>query len=299
MFTDRKRIIRIVSVAACTGLLWMSLANPMLTGAQESQEADTMTCELVNALLDAQMTSTQWTLYPAQGDATANALSDQALRIGRDQNMLLDQIFTPVRVGRDWVLRVGILDPESHATQEYGFVFLAEDRPYFVTLDPQAENTQILLNTLLSNSEVVSRMDMASLISNISDGWLRTLPADWEAIEDTGWLGYEGDAGTVYFGSFMFPDACAPLTQIDVQRSIIDSIDDMTVLDSDVRYIGNYRWLMLVYQIEGEDETLQGRLYLRREGDRIWAIRAEVPAGTAAGTFFRQLTSSIALIAVD
>ena len=83
MFPDRKQIIRIWSTAACAGLLLLSLTQPSLTGAQESStpDGDTASCERVNALLDAALTSTEWAIYPAQADAKAQALADAALRV--------------------------------------------------------------------------------------------------------------------------------------------------------------------------------------------------------------------------
>ena len=304
MFPDRKQIIRIWSTAACAGLLLLSLTQPSLTGAQESTpDGDTASCERVNALLDAALTSTEWAIYPAQTDPSAHALADAALRVGDSQNMLLDRIFTPVRMGRDWLLRVGILDPESYDATQYGYIFLAEDTPYLISVDTQAEGIDTLLATLLTNKDDISNLDSTSYISRSADGWFWSLPADWEASDDAsdkdGWLRYEGQSGTIEFSSFAYLDNCAPLSLIDTRQDLLDELDDGAVSASSTRYIGNYRWLILVYTLEANDETWQGRLYLRRQDDRIWAIRAEVPSGTSAGTFFRQLTSSIALIAVD
>lgn len=304
MFPDRMQIIRILSAAACAGLLLISLTQPSLTGAQGSTpDGDTASCERVNALLDATLTSSEWAIYPAQADATAQALADAALRVGDTQNMLLDRIFTPIRIGRDWLLRVGILDPESYDATQYGYIFLAEDTPYLISVDTQAEGIDTLLATLLTNKDIISSLDATSYISNSADGWFWSLPADWEARDDAsdedGWLHYEGQSGTVEFSSFAYPENCAPLSLIDTRQDLLDELDDADVSASGTRYIGNYRWLMLVYTLEANDETWQGRLYLRRQDDRIWVIRAEAPSGTSAGTFFRQLTSSIALIAVD
>ena len=197
MFPDRKRIIRIFSVAACAGLLLVSLTQPSLTGAQDTAANDEpVSCELINALLDASLTTTEWAIYPADADPSAQALADAALHIGDAQNMLLDRIFMPVRIRRNWLLRVGILDPESYVPAQYGYIFLADDTPYLVSVDTQAEGVDTLLTTLLKNEEIIIRLGNAAYTSRSADGWFWTLPADWEASEDDVWLQYESDTGT-------------------------------------------------------------------------------------------------------
>lgn len=288
------------STVACAGLLLVSLTQPSLTGAQDTPTSDEpVTCELINVLFDASLTPTEWAIFPADTDPSAQALADAALHVSDTQNMLMDRIFMPVHIGRNWLLRVGILDPESYVPAQYGYIFLADDTPYLVSLDTQAQGVDTLLATLLKNDEVIRGLDAAGYISRGADGWFWTLPADWEASDDDLWLRYAGNTGTVDFGRFVYTDGCGPLLLNDVRQDLIDNLGDADISASNMRYIGSYRWLMLVYTTEADNETFLGRLYLRRQDDRIWAIRAEVPSGTAAGSFFRQLTSSIALIAVD
>ena len=86
MFPDRKQIIRILSTAACAGLLLVSLTQPSLTGAQDTAASDAPpSCELINALLDASLTATEWAIYPSDTDPSAQALADAALHVGDAQ----------------------------------------------------------------------------------------------------------------------------------------------------------------------------------------------------------------------
>ncbi|QPC81381.1 hypothetical protein G4Y79_16980 [Phototrophicus methaneseepsis] len=260
-------------------------------------------CQLENILTPENTFA--WTIYPTTDEAATDTLVDAAKAIIQNYDIPTTYIYTPLFTGTQWVLQFPIGSEANTASASSGYVVMQDNAAFVLQTQVQQDQALAFIRSLLISEifdvPVLENADGEPLTSYQSNGITWELPASWRqtGTDGKGWLRYQPTDMPDTFIAFAllhYTQDCQRINLGKARRDITSAIEGYNDLWQQNRTIGDDRWSVQTYHSQSRNQRMEGRLYLHYQEGTVLAIMAQTPTGPSASTFFRQLTSHIALI---